>query len=228
MAKILTPATIQTDSGLTTFINVFTIAPEQQQALLDLLKAQTDTSMRKQSGFINANFHRSLDGTRVVNYVQWTDQRSSDIIHEDPEIMAGFAQYQQLNVKMDLRYYEVTSTFGQPTVIESENELTTAIALLSTKPDRQQHVLTTLEEVYLSIRQEPGFISVSSHRSLDNTRVLIYSQWKVHATHQIPPVLQQQERLMNVLNGSCDRVESHLYKVAFTADAQGLSTRGKA
>lgn len=222
MAKILTPATIQLDSGLTTFINVFTIAPDQQQELLDLLQAQTDTAMRKQPGFLNANFHRSLDGTSVVNYVQWTDQRSSDIIHENPEIMAGFAQYQKLNVKMDLRYYEVASAIGQPIVIEPGDGLTTAISLLSTKPNRQQQVLIALEEVYVSVTQEPGFISISSHRSLDNTRVLTYSQWRVQTTHQIPPVLQHHEPLMTILGDSCDRIESHLYEIAFTADARAI------
>ena len=32
--------------------------------------------MHKQEGFISSNIHRSLDGTRVVNYAQWKNQES--------------------------------------------------------------------------------------------------------------------------------------------------------
>jgi quinol monooxygenase YgiN len=224
MAKIHAPVTIQVNSGLTTFINVFTIDPTHQQALLDLLKAQTDATMRKQPGFVMANFHRSLDGTSVVNYVQWTDQRSSDIIHENPEIMAGFVQYQRLNVKMDLRYYEVVFTAGQRVAVEPGNGLTTVISLLSTKSHQQQQVLMTLKkEVYPFVGQQAGFISIAFHRSLDGSRVLLYSQWNLPSTHQIPDLLRQREPLMSLLDGSSDRIETHLYNVAFIADADGLS-----
>lgn len=43
MATQYLPATIQVNSRVATLINVFTIDPENQQALLDLLKLQTDS-----------------------------------------------------------------------------------------------------------------------------------------------------------------------------------------
>jgi Antibiotic biosynthesis monooxygenase len=63
--------TIAKDKDVVTLINVFTVAPEDQQRLVDVLVDATQAVMRKQSGFIWANIHRSLDGTRVTNYVQW-------------------------------------------------------------------------------------------------------------------------------------------------------------
>lgn len=63
-------ATITKQNNLVTLINVFTVAREHQQALLDLLEQATCEVMAKQPGFISANFHKSLDGTRVVNYAQ--------------------------------------------------------------------------------------------------------------------------------------------------------------
>ncbi|BCL35271.1 antibiotic biosynthesis monooxygenase [Nostoc sp. MS1] len=217
------PATIQVNSGITTFINVFTIAPENQQALLDVLKSQTDSSIRKQPGFLNANFHRSLDGVSVVNYVQWTDQRSSEVIHENPEIMAGFARYQALNVKMDLRYYEVAFAVGQQAIIEPQNGVVTLISLFSTKPPHQQQALETLKQELCSFaKQQAGFVSMSLHRSLDGTRILNYTQWKASASHTIADVLTQHEPLMSLLEGACDRIETHLYEVSFAADAHRL------
>jgi antibiotic biosynthesis monooxygenase (ABM) superfamily enzyme len=62
--------TIAKDKDVVTLINVFTVAPEDQQRLVDVLVDATQTVMRKQPGFISANIHRSLDGTRVTNYAQ--------------------------------------------------------------------------------------------------------------------------------------------------------------
>ncbi len=63
--------TIAKDNEVGTLINVFTVAPEDQQRLVDVLADATRAVMRKQPGFVSANIHRSLDGTRVTNYAQW-------------------------------------------------------------------------------------------------------------------------------------------------------------
>jgi len=49
-----------------TLVNVFTVRPENQQKLVDLLVEATDKTMRKLPGFLSASIHRSLDGTKVV------------------------------------------------------------------------------------------------------------------------------------------------------------------
>ncbi|MBD2683183.1 MULTISPECIES: antibiotic biosynthesis monooxygenase [Nostoc] len=221
MAKVYYPATIEVNHGIATFINVFTVEPANQQVLLDLLRSQTDSLMRKQPGFLNANFHRSFDGIKVVNYVQWKDQQSSEVIHENSDIMTAFSQYQALNVKMDLRYYEVVSSFGQPTVIKPQNGLKTLISLVHVQPNQQQQVLESLEtKVYPMLTEQIGFISMNLHRSLDGNRILNYSQWNSQPPHEILELLQQRETLMNIPGTT----ETHLYEVAFTADAHGLST----
>jgi hypothetical protein len=53
--------TIAKDKDVVTLINVFTVAPEDQQRLVDVLVDATQTVMRKQPGFISANIHRSLE-----------------------------------------------------------------------------------------------------------------------------------------------------------------------
>jgi hypothetical protein len=62
---------IARQSNLVTFINVFTVAPENQQRLVDLLTRVTETSVRHATGFVSSSLHRSLDGTKVTMYAQW-------------------------------------------------------------------------------------------------------------------------------------------------------------
>jgi quinol monooxygenase YgiN len=69
---------ISTESNIATLINVFTVEPERQQELVDLLERATQEVIGHLPGFISANFHASLDGTRVVNYAQW---ETADALH---------------------------------------------------------------------------------------------------------------------------------------------------
>ena len=61
---------ISQSNDVVTLINVFTVAPEDQQHLLDLLVEATESVMNKLPGFVSANLHKSFDGTRVINYAQ--------------------------------------------------------------------------------------------------------------------------------------------------------------
>lgn len=56
---------------LVTMIHVFTVAPENQQLLLDILVRATENVLKFQPGYISMNIHKSLDGMRVTNYEQW-------------------------------------------------------------------------------------------------------------------------------------------------------------
>ena len=65
---------IRTGNGVVTLINVFTVAPEHQQELIEVLDRATVQVMRHLPGFVSANIHRGLDGTRVatVSYTHLT------------------------------------------------------------------------------------------------------------------------------------------------------------
>ena len=72
----MTTSTIDQDSKVTTLIKVFTVEPNNQQRLVDLLIDATEKVMSQQEGFISANIHKSLGGTRVVNYAQWKSKEA--------------------------------------------------------------------------------------------------------------------------------------------------------
>lgn len=63
--------TISKSADLITLINTFTVEPENQEQLVELLVKITEDVMCKRPGFIAANLHKSLDGKQVANYAQW-------------------------------------------------------------------------------------------------------------------------------------------------------------
>jgi quinol monooxygenase YgiN len=67
-------ATIEKGRQLMTLVSVFTVSPDRQTELANLLIRATDQTIRHLPGFISASIHRSLDGTKVINYAQWRSQ----------------------------------------------------------------------------------------------------------------------------------------------------------
>jgi quinol monooxygenase YgiN len=69
---------------MVTPINVFTVAPENQQRLVDLLTRATDEFVCQAPGFIGSTLHRSLDGTKVTMVSQWRSAEDYQAMREDP------------------------------------------------------------------------------------------------------------------------------------------------
>ena len=63
-------------SQAVTSITVFTVKPEHQQQLVDLLVRAAKAVVQKQPGFISVNIHKSLDQTQVVSYSQWQSRQA--------------------------------------------------------------------------------------------------------------------------------------------------------
>jgi hypothetical protein len=61
------------DTGIITQINVFTVPPGAQQPLIEHLSRSAAVAAEV-DGWLSASLHRSLDGTRVVNYAQSADR----------------------------------------------------------------------------------------------------------------------------------------------------------
>jgi quinol monooxygenase YgiN len=80
--------TISEEQDLVTLINVFKVEPENQQKLIQLLVDATEETMAKLPGFISANIHASLDGTRVTNYAQWRSVEDFRAIFKNPDALA--------------------------------------------------------------------------------------------------------------------------------------------
>jgi heme-degrading monooxygenase HmoA len=98
--------TITTANDVVTLINVFTVEPQQQQRLVDVLVTATETVLGKQPGFDSANFHKSLDGTRVANYAQWRSREDFEAMLANPEAAAHMREVATI-ATFDAHLYEV-------------------------------------------------------------------------------------------------------------------------
>jgi heme-degrading monooxygenase HmoA len=72
--------------------------------------------------------------------------------------------------------------------IRETNDIVTQITTVKVPPDHQSEVLQLMEERARYMATQPGFVSVSLHRSEDGSHVVNYVQWtnrkKLEAAHQ--------------------------------------------
>ena len=74
MSTHTTTIDVTCDTDQVTLVNVFTVDPTRQIELVDALDDATSKIFVTVPGFISANLHTSLDGTRVINYAQWASE----------------------------------------------------------------------------------------------------------------------------------------------------------
>src|SRR5436853_4019322 len=97
---------IQTGNQPVTQITVIEAEPEQQQEALSLM-AERARFMARQPGFISVSLHRSLDGRRIVNYIQWQSRDLLQSAHQSPEFRREWGHFDQLTDEIDPHLYEV-------------------------------------------------------------------------------------------------------------------------
>ena len=72
------------ETNTVVLVNVFTVEPENQQKLVDLLKAGTGEFFSKAPGFISSRILSGKNGTRVINYSQWKSAEEVAAFRQDP------------------------------------------------------------------------------------------------------------------------------------------------
>ncbi|WP_040814858.1 antibiotic biosynthesis monooxygenase [Nocardia concava] len=100
--------------GTVTQINVFTVEPDQQQPLIEHL-ARAARVAAEVPGWLSASLHRSLDGTRVVNYAQSTDLDAAHRVIEHL-LAKGMIQANKAFGQANPGLYEVTLTLDRDTL----------------------------------------------------------------------------------------------------------------
>jgi quinol monooxygenase YgiN len=96
-----------------TLINVFAVAPDNQQALIELLKEITERSVRHAPGFLSARLHRSLDGTKVTMVAEWRSRADYEAMRADPT-PRPYLERALAIAKFEPGMYEVVETFAPP------------------------------------------------------------------------------------------------------------------
>jgi heme-degrading monooxygenase HmoA len=94
-----------------TLINVFTIAPDDQQRLVDLLTRATDEFVSRAPGFISSTLHRSIDGTKVAMHAEWRSAEDYEAMRRDPGPLP-FLEEALTFARFEPGVYEIVRTFA--------------------------------------------------------------------------------------------------------------------
>jgi quinol monooxygenase YgiN len=78
--------TIHANGQMVTLINVCTVDPQDQQALIDIFKEGTEAWISKVPGYISTSLHKSTDGRRVVIYSQWQIAQSIGAMRDSADM----------------------------------------------------------------------------------------------------------------------------------------------
>lgn len=101
---------IASENDVVTLINVFTVNPENQQKLVDMLVEATQKTMSHVPGFVSASIHKSADGTRVANYAQWRRAEDCQAMLKDPRAAEHMKPIREIATN-DANLYEVVESF---------------------------------------------------------------------------------------------------------------------
>jgi heme-degrading monooxygenase HmoA len=102
--------------------------------------------------------------------------------------------------------------------IKSENQPVTQITVIEPEPEKQAEALALMTERARFMARQPGFISISLHRSLDGKRIVNYIQWGsrdlLHSAHKSPEFRKEWSHFGQVT----DDIDPHLYEVTLVMD----------
>lgn len=77
---------IHTGNKLTVLVTVFTVQPENEKKLIELIEEGTSSLFSKQPGYISCSVHRGSDAKHLVLYGQWESPQSIEAFRKVPEI----------------------------------------------------------------------------------------------------------------------------------------------
>jgi quinol monooxygenase YgiN len=103
--------------------------------------------------------------------------------------------------------------------ITDDNEVVTQITTVKLPPDNQAEVLELMTERARFMATQPGFVSVSLHRSEDGSHIVNYVQWsdrtRLEAAHHSPQFRKKWPRFGELI----EEAEPCLYEVAHIEEA---------
>ena len=210
---------ISSDNKLTTVILIFQVGPENQAALIEAAKENSQKVMEKKPGFISASLHKSFDGTSMVNYAQWDSRKSyEEAINflKPDEVKIGEKIFDIADP--DWNIYDLVFSAGKnPTTISQEGNLVTVINKFSIEPENQKMLLNQLEGLKAVVEKLPGFISANVHRSLDGKRVVSYAQWDTKESYQAVYMNSEAGRLIDEIK-KIAKFTWNIYEVVYSSE----------
>lgn len=102
--------------------------------------------------------------------------------------------------------------------IQSQNQPVTQITIIEPEAGKQTEALSLMVERARFMARQPGFISISLHRSLYGQRIVNYIQWQnrelLQSAHRSPEFRKEWNRFEQLT----DEIDRHLYEVVKVVD----------
>ena len=118
-----------------TQITVVESEPGKQEEAL-LLMVERARFMARQPGFVSISLHRSRDGSRIVNYIQWRSREQLQAAHHSPEFRAEWRHFDDLTREIELQLYDVVMVMDGATTAARRKQTRGADSRKSAHPRR--------------------------------------------------------------------------------------------
>lgn len=105
--------------------------------------------------------------------------------------------------------------------IQTSNQPVTQITIVEADPGKQTEALALMTERARFMSSQPGFVSISLHRSLDGRRIVNYIQWQNREQLQAAHRSQDFRKEWNRFDRLTDEIDPHLYEVVQIIDGGG-------
>ena len=103
---------IQTGKQPVTQITIVEPEAGKQAEALSLMTERA-RFMSKQPGFVSISLHRSLDGKRIVNYIQWRSREQLQSAHGSPDFRKEWERFDRMTDDIDPHLYEVVQIIDE-------------------------------------------------------------------------------------------------------------------
>lgn len=206
------------DNPVLAELDIFVTQADQQWLLVDSLIAYTQNILKQQPGYVANAIHRSLDGLRVVNYVQWQSQANYEAYISNRDIalatqITGF-------FTPDSQLYEIfisEPADSQMQIAANMRELINFGIFRLKDPANQSRFLEATAEAIRQISGQVGLITTHFHRSLDGACAINYGLWssqELYAKMNTNPPMAEPLREMRSLANN--EFQMSLHEVVFT------------
>lgn len=163
-------AAISKSNDLLASIDLFVTTPEQQQEAIAKLSSYVQNLVQTQVGCASSSVNRSLDGERIMCYLQWnTEQGYTDFINSQ----SGYSEFDLL----DSHLYEVAVSQPEDADLTIQPGRLFHIGEFRLLPENQPRLVVLEAEIPSISLQHPDLLCVNFHRSLDSTRTMNYGFW---------------------------------------------------
>jgi quinol monooxygenase YgiN len=208
-------------SKIATGINVFTLPPERQQALIETLTAiNREILTHKYPMIVSANFHRAIDAPIIINYNQYTDRAQGQFLRTQANVAPLMKRTHDLSEKHEIRWYElgdvVTAEASDDRIeISDDGGMIGVLGIFTVAAEKQAELLALLKRYgeALKAAPAPGFAGIATHRGFQPAHVASYEQWTSTDAYRQALASESVVDLLEQIRAAAEVTELHPYDI---------------